>query len=162
VIRAATGDDAEAIEAVIRRAWHRAYGDFLDVDAALDEPAERVKRWRERLRSDVVATFVWDQGGRVAGVVAAGASDDTGAPLDHGSVRALYVDPPAQGAGVGSALLDAALEHLRAAAYRSVDLWAFAENQHARDFYEHRGFSAVEEGVDLRTGAADLRFRSPL
>ena len=162
MIRRAAEDDAEAIEAVIRRAWHRAYGDVLDVEAVLDSPEERVARWRERLRSGVARVLVWDQGGRIAGIVSAGASDDAESPLDHGAVRALYVDPPAQGAGVGSALLDAALEHLRERGFRGVDLWAFADNHHARDFYERRGFAVVEEGSDPRTGAAEVRLRRPL
>jgi GNAT superfamily N-acetyltransferase len=162
VIRRATEADAEAVEAVIRRAWHRAYGDFVDVDAALDEPADRVARWRERLASTVVATFVYDQGGRVAGVVCAGASDDTEAPLDHGSIRALYVDPVAQGAGVGSRLLDAALGHLRGSGFGGVELWVFADNHHGRAFYERRGFAAVGEGTDPGTGLAELRFRRAL
>jgi ribosomal protein S18 acetylase RimI-like enzyme len=162
VIRRAVEADAEAIEAVIRRAWHRAYGDFLDVAAVLDEPGERVARWRERMRSDVVTVLVWDQGGQVAGMVCAGASDDEDAPLDHGAVRALYVDPPAQGAGVGSALLDAAIEQLRDRGFRGVDLWAFAENRAARTFYERRGFAVIEEGVDAGTGLAELRFRRAL
>ena len=162
MIRRAVEADAEAIEAVIRRAWHRAYGDFLDAEAVLDDPGERVARWRERVRSDVVTVLVWDQGGRVAGMVCAGASDDEDAPLDHGAVRALYVDPPAQGAGVGSALLDATLEHLRDRGFAGVDLWAFADNHHARAFYERRGFAAVGEGVDAATGLAELRFRRAL
>jgi ribosomal protein S18 acetylase RimI-like enzyme len=164
VIRRAIPGDAEAIEALNRRAWMRAYGEFLDVASALDEPGPRVARWRERVLSEVVTTLVWDQGGRVAGFVAAGASDDPGTPLDHGSIRALYVDPPAQGAGVGSALLDAALEHLRERGFRGVDLWTFAENHHARAFYERRGFAAVEgsDATDPGTGAPELRYRRAL
>jgi GNAT superfamily N-acetyltransferase len=162
VIRRATVDDAEGVEALIRRAWHRAYGDFLDVEAVLDDPAERVARWRERLASSVVATFVHDQDGRVAGVVCAAASDDEASPLDHGSIRALYVDPVAQGAGVGSRLLDVALDHLRESGFGGVELWVFADNHHGRAFYERRGFAAVEEGIDPGTGAAELRFRRAL
>jgi ribosomal protein S18 acetylase RimI-like enzyme len=162
VIRRAAPGDAEAIVAVSARAWARAYGDFLDVEQALDPFEVRVGRWRERLRSAVVDTFVWDQGGRVVGYVAAGASEDEDAPLDHASVRALYVDPHAQGAGVGSALLDAALEHLRERGFRGVELWAFRENHQARAFYERRGFAVVDEGVDEALGVDELRFRRSL
>jgi GNAT superfamily N-acetyltransferase len=162
VIRRGRREDAEAVEAVIRRAWHRAYGDVLDVEAMLDEREVRVARWRERLASDVVAVFVWDQAGRIAGMVSAGASDDEDAPLDHGSVRALYVDPPAQGAGVGTALLETALEHLRERGFAGVELWAFAFNDHARAFYEQRGFALAQEGVDPGTGEPEVRYRRAL
>ena len=153
MIRPAVEADAEAIERVIRRAWRR---------EGLEEPDDRIARWRERLRSPHGQVLVWDQGGNVAGVVSAGASDDADAPLDHGLLRALYVDPPAQGAGVGSALFDAAVEELRDAGFRGVDLWVLADNAHARAFYERRGFAVVGEGVDPGTGLAELRYRRRL
>jgi ribosomal protein S18 acetylase RimI-like enzyme len=153
VIRRGEEADAEAIEAVIRRAWRR---------EGLDEPEVRVERWRERLRSAQAEVLVWDQGGSVAGVVSAGASDDEASPLDHGLLRALYVDPPAQGAGVGSALFDAAIEHLRASGFRGVDLWVLADNEQARAFYERRGFAVAGEGVDPGTGLRELRYRRSL
>ena len=153
MIRRATEADAEAIEAVVRRAWRR---------EGLEEPEERIDRWRGRLRSTELAVLVWDQEGAVAGVVAAGASDDEDAPLDHGLLRALYVDPPAQGAGVGSALFEAAIEHLRAAGFRGVELWVLADDEAARAFYARRGFRDVGEGVDPGTGLAEVRCRRAL
>jgi GNAT superfamily N-acetyltransferase len=162
VIRPAVEADAEAIEPLIRRAWARAYGDFIDVAAALDEPEQRVLRWRERLRSGVVRTLVFDLAGRIVGLISFGASDDTDTPLDHAAVRALYVDPPAQGAGVGTLLLDAAFEHLHGDGFRGVELWVFERNEHARAFYERRGFQAAGEGIDPGTGAPELRYRRSL
>lgn len=141
MIRVATPDDAAAVEALRRRAWHRAYGDFVDVEAVLAlADGDPVDRWRERLSSGVVRTLVFDAGGRVAGFASAGPSDESGAPLDAGSLRALYVDPPAQGAGVGGALLDAAEDHLRERGFRRAELWVFERNEHARAFYERRGW----------------------
>ena len=52
----------------------------------------------------------------------------------------LYLLPAHQGRGVGSALL--AVAQARAS---ELHLWTFLKNQAARRFYEHRGFTAVEE-----------------
>jgi ribosomal protein S18 acetylase RimI-like enzyme len=53
-------------------------------------------------------------------------------------VNHLYVDPDFHGRGVGTALLSRAQQADR------LQLWAFAENHGARDFYRRRGFTEVE------------------
>ena len=55
--------------------------------------------------------------------------------LDH-----LYIDPENQGAGLGTALLGAAVQ----AVGPPVSLWAFQRNTLARAFYAARGFAEVE------------------
>jgi GNAT superfamily N-acetyltransferase len=55
----------------------------------------------------------------------------------------LYVDPPAQGKGVGTALLDKA----KALSPEGLTLHTHQRNAGARAFYERRGFRAVRFGV---------------
>jgi ribosomal protein S18 acetylase RimI-like enzyme len=55
----------------------------------------------------------------------------------------LYVDPPAQGRGIGSALLDKA----KALSPEGLTLYTHQRNERARAFYERRGFRAVRFGV---------------
>jgi len=55
-----------------------------------------------------------------------------------GWVDHLYVDPRAQGAGVGSALLAKAMT-----GQSSLHLWVFQRNQRAIRFYEAHGFRLV-------------------
>ncbi|HLU35872.1 MAG TPA: GNAT family N-acetyltransferase [Thermomicrobiales bacterium] len=68
----------------------------------------------------------------------------------------LYVRPGAQGKGVGTALLDKARE-LSAGTLR---LWTFQRNSRARDFYERRGFVAIEmtDGQDNEEREPDIRY----
>ncbi len=58
-----------------------------------------------------------------------------------GWLRHLYVDPAHQGLGVGSALL----ARVVAEEAPAVQLWAFARNVRALDFYRRHGFVVVEE-----------------
>jgi GNAT superfamily N-acetyltransferase len=62
------------------------------------------------------------------------------AALEGDLLGHLYVDPPCQGRGVGSALLDWAKE-ARPAGLR---FWVFQRNESARRFYEARGCRVVE------------------
>ena len=58
----------------------------------------------------------------------------------EGWIDQLYVLPPAQGQGIGGALLDIAKEQSA-----RLQLWTFQRNARARRFYEARGFVLVEE-----------------
>jgi GNAT superfamily N-acetyltransferase len=130
VIRAATLADARAIAEIEARAWRWAYSDFIDPENMRD-PVARLARWRERIAAGAVRVF--DQDATIAGYAA----------IDGDKLVALYVDPPAQGAGVGSALLEDAVQRLRAAGHARAWLYVYAANAHGRAFYERHGWAAV-------------------
>jgi GNAT superfamily N-acetyltransferase len=159
VIRPARADDARALAEVQVRGWQRGYGDFVAGDE-MPTVDEREARWREHLDAGEDIR-VWDQDGSVAGVVSLGPSRDDGASPSTGEVYVIYVDPPAQGAGVGSALLEHAVEALRAAGFDAATLWVFTENGLARRFYEQRGWTPDGAEGD-HAGAAGLRYRLEL
>lgn len=59
----------------------------------------------------------------------------------HGGwIDQLYVLPPSQGRGVGTALLQVAQSR-----FDHLSLWTFQRNLRARRFYEQRGFVLVKE-----------------
>jgi GNAT superfamily N-acetyltransferase len=147
VIRAATVDDAAAIASIQARAWRHAYAEIIAPD---DMPSpEQAPRFAEYIASGG-EVLVWDQDGRVAGFVA----------LAGNELRAIYVDPPAQGAGVGGALLEASVDALQAAGHREAFLWTFADNGLARAFYERHGWELVP-GHQQRL-APEVRYRRTL
>jgi GNAT superfamily N-acetyltransferase len=148
VIRRATPDDAPALAAVHVRAWRRAYADIV----ALEEMPtiyRRRERW-DALLADGAEVYVFDQDSRIAGFAA----------LDGNELRAIYVDPPAQGAGVGTALLAAAIDALRAGGHDEAFLWTFEANGLARAFYERHGWELVP-GRQERL-APEVRYRRAL
>jgi GNAT superfamily N-acetyltransferase len=76
--------------------------------------------------------------------------------LDRSWVDHLYVDPELQGCGHGSALIALA----QSLSSGTLQLWAFQRNLAARDFYEHRGFGAVEfgDGSTNQEGEPDVLY----
>jgi GNAT superfamily N-acetyltransferase len=154
VIRPATARDAEAIAGVQVRAWHHAYADIVAPEHLAEHTvASRTARWRELLARGESTTLVIEVQGAIAGF----------ATIVPGELRALYVDPPAQGAGAGSALLRAAHDALRADGRREAVLWVFEANGHARAFYERHGWAAEDPPVvnDDRW-ARELRYHKTL
>jgi GNAT superfamily N-acetyltransferase len=154
VIRPATPQDIRPCAELLVRAWHRAYGDFI---AAADMPTvqERVARLEEQAVDDL---DVFEQDGRVAGVVRV--TKQTGEP-GVGELQVLYVEPAAQGAGIGTRLHDHGLDRLRAAGCVEAMLWVWSANGHGRDFYAARGWRPDgATGTWLDTLA--IRLRRPL
>jgi GNAT superfamily N-acetyltransferase len=145
VIRPTTDADARAIAELEVRAWRWAYVDFV-AEEDMIAVEERVARW-----SGAEDAFVAEVGGRIAGVAQV-------APV---RLKALYVEPAAQGAGLGTLLHDFACERLRAAGAAEAVLWIFEGNGHARGFFERRGW-APDGARGEAAGAPELRYRQNL
>jgi len=57
-----------------------------------------------------------------------------------GELSLLYVDPTAQGLGIGKRLLHAAVTKMRDNGFGDLRLWVLQRNTHARSFYERNGW----------------------
>ena len=147
MIRPATADDARALAELEVRAWRWAYVDFISEEHMITI-AERVERWEGR---NAEGAFVDEVEGRVVGVVQV---------REDGELHGLYVEPAAQGAGLGAALHDFALDELRGRGVQEATLWVFEANGHARGFYERRGWAP--DGETMTTLAPELRYRRTL
>lgn len=165
-LRPATPDDAEAIAAISVRGWAHAYADFLDPRVLAQRTvAQQAERWRGWLAGEETRTQVAQVAGRIAGYATVGASRDADATPAVGELAGLYVDPPAQGAGLGTVLLTDAVARLREAGFTAATLWVFEENGLGRAFYERHGWvpdpgGAGREGADWHGPA--LRYRRDL
>lgn len=102
----------------------------------LDDSRQGVLRFLARNPETV---FVAEEGGRVAGVLLAG-SDGRRGYIYHAGVR-----PEFRGRGIGTALVEAALEKLRALGITKVGLLVFRNNDAGSRFWEARGFAARED-----------------
>lgn len=169
LLRPATPADAEGIARVEVAAWRHAYEEIVGPERLeyLDV-AEHASDWRARLASSAgdadatgsdpgadddrrpVTATVAEQAGMVvafAAVVgpALAAIDQSGTDAETGesasaTLVALYVHPVAQGAGVGTALLERAENGLRHAGAETAELRSFTANWWARRFFAARGW----------------------
>jgi len=165
-LRRATPDDADQIAGISVRAWNHAYEEFLDPRVLAERTvASQAERWRGWLADGVSDTHVAEVGGLIAGYATVQASRDGDAHDAVGELSALYVDPSAQGAGLGTRLLADATTRLRASGFTIATLWVFEENGLGRAFYERHGWRPDPEGVG-REGAdwhgPALRYRIDL
>jgi ribosomal protein S18 acetylase RimI-like enzyme len=111
------------------------------------DPPENPDEWRffdgERRTPDNLLVAV--RNGRVAGWVKLGPATPLPSSNHVKMINGLAVDPEQQGAGVGRALIEAAVERARALGARKVTLRVLGHNDTARRLYERCGF--VVEGV---------------
>lgn len=63
--------------------------------------------------------------------------------IDQAELGNVAVDPRARGTGVGGALVDAVVEHVRARGGREIFLEVRETNHSAQSIYRHRGFDVV-------------------
>jgi ribosomal protein S18 acetylase RimI-like enzyme len=159
VIRAATVEDAAVIASIHARTWRHAYADIVAPDD-MPDPAMTRPAWRERILGNDVETIVFEQDGRVAGFAAYGPSRDAAADERTGELYAIYVDPTAQGAGVGTALLTAAVERLAARGFADAMLWTLQGNGLAQAFYARHGWT-LDEGA-VQHDPPEVRYRRAL
>ncbi len=131
--------DVDAIAAIHFRACAIAYR-FMDWSYPLDQVRAHL--------AECLDSWDWALGaflsGRATGYIAM-----CGSHIDH-----LFVDPPEQGRGIGSALLAAALDR----PLRPFSINVFAANTPARDFYIGRGFVPVRSWFNEADRAEEWRY----
>lgn len=161
-VRAATVEDALAIETIRVHGWRAAYREVFPPEALDALPVDET-RWRHRLAEPPAgwSIVVAEDGGAVAGFAATGPSRDGNGT---GELYAIYVDPGRWSSGAGRALLARAEREL-AAGYAEATLWVLEANARARRFYERGGWTVdgatkTEERLGVR--AAEVRYRKRL
>jgi ribosomal protein S18 acetylase RimI-like enzyme len=132
-IRTGTARDHSALVELQRRTSLLAYAPMFPPDQ-FPFPLEATRvHWRNILASDEEDVFVVEEAsGRIVGAVAV----KNGAEL-----HSLFVDPERWRTGIGSALLSAAVRHMRERGQSWARLWVMRENKGARLFYERHGWS---------------------
>ncbi len=140
-VRRALDADTQSVADV----WLRSFAKALPTVAVVHSD-DQVRAWfREVVRPDR-ETWVAVVDDAVVGMLV----------LHEGDVDQLYVDPLAQGRGVGTGLLDVAKRRCP----DGLGLWTFQVNVAAQRFYERRGFVATQwtDGAGNDEHEPDVRF----
>src|SRR4051794_20305404 len=134
-IRRAGADDVELLLSIQRASAVEAFPHVFPPERYPFPDDEIRAVWAEALASQEVQTFIAESGGTSVGLVA----------IEGDYLRTLYVIPTAQRQGVGGALMDFAIERLKASGVRTAKLWTLEANARARSFYERRGWRLTDE-----------------
>lgn len=150
-MRCATAKDIEAIVGVFLACWRGPYAHVLPASAVQQMTDERALRlWSEafadRVEPDEIMVASGGEESAACGVVRYGLTGDG----DRGTIWSLYVDPSAQGAGLGSRLLRTAEEALTRKGAKSASLYVFARNAPSIAFYCHHGWKAAHQNGETR------------
>lgn len=150
-VREPTVDDAADLARVHAAAWRSAYrgilpDDLLD-DVPTDPPDERIAGWRDRIETPHNRMLVATADGEVVGYANV-RIEETKSFVDDGAaeLKEIYVEPESWGDGVGTLLLEAALDDLPEEV-DAVHLETLAGNDLAAGFYEARGFERSGESA---------------
>lgn len=131
--------DVKAISGVHHRACLIAYA-FMNWRYPIDE----VERWYFGKFAEWTWTLAALDADAMAGFIAL-----TGQHIDQ-----LYVDPGHQRGGIGSALLEQAIEKVPG----RITLDVFEDNLGARAFYDKHGFEVSDRWMNTEEGAIDLLY----
>ena len=82
-------------------------------------------------------TFVYEYNGRIKGFISI---------INNDFIGALFVDVNSQGMGIGSKLIDYAIN-----IYENLSLSVYKDNENAFDFYKNKNFKILSEEVNKET-----------
>jgi GNAT superfamily N-acetyltransferase len=148
------------------RVWfdaaHTGFGPLLP--AGHEYPAAPSGLFEQLLDNPDVSLLVADEDGELVGYTACGANRDPDVRPEVGEVRSMFVASTHWRAGVGRALLAAAIEDLRRRSYAEATLWSFKANDRANGFYESAGFSRddAEKSNQRWAHLPEVRYRRSL
>lgn len=136
--RRALAGDLDAVADLFLACWRGPYASFLppDIIARFDATTAR-ELWARHLHPSVApGLLVAERAGELIGVALTQIPAAPGLPA---YLASLYVDPLAQGSGVGQVLFEAARRLAAGAGRRTLRWWVFADNAAALAFYRRQG-----------------------
>lgn len=136
--RPLTAGDGAAVARIQVRAWHHAFADVVFPEHT-PTVGDQTEAWTVALASGVRGLGI-DVAAELRGFVAYGQARDPDAHQDGlGEIYALFVDPVAQGSGLGGLLLREAIGALRFLDFGGAVLWT-PEAALTREMYERHGW----------------------
>lgn len=145
-VREAEDGDVAAFAQFFTTAWRQAGPDALGFTGATDEVIAELTTpdaVRERIGGPERRMFLAWHRERVVGFSATRRIDDATVEL-----AGIIVLPSFAGMGIGTTLVEAALQRAREDRYRSMIVRTETSNHPARAFYERRGFAVTATDVE--------------
>lgn len=146
-IRMARATDADSIADIFVDSWQETYAGILPTTAlSRMSRSDQKHQWTRTIHQSSLRSPVFvaaDADANIYGFASAGPSRDLILPYDA-EIYTLYIAPGFTGQGLGTALVQSVFRLFSKSSYRSVIIWALAENP-SRFFYEAIGGKPVAE-----------------
>lgn len=143
MIRKATIDDARAIAEVHVKAWQAAYQGLLPEDFLQNLSVDRrEQQWRDGMQNAEQVILVYESQTIVAFCSFAPARDDDTDKTNAAELTTIYALESVWGQGIGKALWNKAIQHMRESGFSEVVLWVLRGNDRAITFYEGMGLTS--------------------
>lgn len=158
VIRLAKVEDAAAIALVHVKTWQCAYrGQIPDIYLDSLSIEKRTAGWKKQLKNPIqgASAFVAEVDGRVVGWCTFGKSRDKDALRQTGELHGIYIHPDYIGKGLGSRLMEKAIEILKEQGYKKATLWVLTTNEKSRKWYEKKNWQI--EGKNQTVDRGDFK-----
>lgn len=141
-------DDNQAIASIYAKSWKSAYRGILPQEY-LDNVNSQ--KWMNIFEDTSRQMFLAIQNETIIGVITCSkARDDRW--FDWGEIVSIYLLPDYYHHGIGTKLLQVALQELINQGYKQIYLWVLEENQSAIAFYKKNGFKESKEIVQVNIG----------
>lgn len=149
-IRVATADDIPDIADIHVAGWQGSYGGIVDQDYLDSMTVEmRIEKWTEHFNTNQTNAIMAYVDDKPAGFADFGALKTAPKgtskirPLYSAEIYAIYLKPEFFRAGIGTALLQSAVEKLKIQKHQSLCLWVLDKNKRGCGFYEKMGGQRV-------------------
>lgn len=143
ITRPAVLSDASGIARVHIKTWQCAYRGQIP-DSYLDSLSieERAKGWKKILSKLENGNYalVAERQNQIVGWCTFGKSRDEDVIDGRGELYGIYIDPQYTGMGIGSKLMEVAMDTLQNEGYKETTLWVLETNVKTRKFYEKKGW----------------------
>lgn len=143
IVRQAQIEDAEGIAKVHVLSWKKTYSGLIPQQMLDDLDINKSKeRWEKSFNENNpdITVIVAIKNSKVVGWASYGKNRDEDVTKDTGEIRGIYAHPEYLGIGVGSKMMDYALEKLKEQGYKKASLWVLTTNQNARNWYGKKGW----------------------
>ena len=157
--RACPGDEA-ALALIHTESWKAAFREILspEVLAPRTDRQGITDLYQSILGRDFPRITLASVAGEPCGMAVWGESRDG---LEAAELICIHVLPNGWRQGCGSAMMESALQEMKAAGYTAAVLWVFTANTRARTFYEKLGFSPTGKTKNT-LGAEELLYKKEL
>lgn len=162
VIRKARKTDAEQIGNIHYKAWIETYTGLLPETYLATRSAEKsIALFCKTECQNLVVAEIY---GNLVGFCGWGAFRDTDMNSNMGEIQGIYILNAYKRNHLGQAMLNYALEQLKAEGYNKAGLWVLKTNDNAIRFYEKMGFehSKIIKTADLGQSITELLYSKRL